>query len=67
MSAPGSVVRVTVELPAGVVMSEGIHDAMRGLLVDSDGVIRRPLERRFYEQPHPVVGTWALVDGPLIP
>jgi hypothetical protein len=61
----GRVVRLTLELPAGVVLSEGLTAAVRYLDVGSDGVIRT-------ERPHPMragalVGTWAVIDEPTIP
>ncbi len=58
-------VRVTVELPAGRVLADGLARAVGDLAIESDGTIRT-------ERPHPMrlgelVGTWALVDEALIP
>lgn len=67
MSAPDKLVRVTVELPAGIALGKGLVAAMEPLTIESDGTLRRPFPQAFRGQPLPVVGTWALVDGPLIP
>lgn len=62
------IMRVSVELPAGVVIRDGLADSLRGVAICDDGTIRHADGPRSWEgDMRRVLGTWAVVDEPLIP